>query len=332
MIHLENLTKEFKFKKNEPGLKGAVKGLFTSANETKTAVNNMSFDIAPGEVVGYIGANGAGKSTTIKMMTGILVPTRGKCIVNGIVPCEKRVENAQNIGVVFGQRTQLWWDLPLSETFTILRDIYRVPDKEFKNRMEFLESVLGFNEFINSTVRTLSLGQRMRADLAAAMIHNPKILYLDEPSIGLDVVVKENIRKAIRLMNSEYNTTVILTTHDMAEIEELCNRIIIIDKGEKIYDGHKKEFKDKYGYMKTIEMNINDEEKAKVLDFNKAFNLSGEDINWVIKDQKIMLNYHKDKIGTMQIISYAMDKVEINDINIRELPIEDIVKGIYQKI
>ena len=330
MIHLENLTKEFKFRKNEPGLKGAIKGLFTSSTESKTAVNNVSFDIAPGEVVGYIGANGAGKSTTIKMMTGILVPTRGKCTVNGVVPYENRMENAQNIGVVFGQRTQLWWDLPLSETFTILRDIYRVPDSEFKKRMEFLESVLGFNEFISSTVRTLSLGQRMRADLAAAMIHNPKILYLDEPSIGLDVVVKENIRKAIKSMNSEFNTTVLLTTHDMGEIEELCNRIIIIDKGEKIYDGEKKEFKDKYGYMKTIEMNINEEEQAKGLDFNKTFNLTKEDINWTIRDQKITLNYHKDKVSAMEVLGYAMDKVKINDINIRELPIEDIVKGIYQ--
>jgi ABC-2 type transport system ATP-binding protein len=330
MIHVENLTKEFKFKKNTPGLKGAIKGLFSNATETKVAVNNISFDISPGEIVGYIGSNGAGKSTTIKMMTGILVPTRGKCLVNGIVPYEKRMENAQNIGVVFGQRTQLWWDLPLSETFTILRDIYRVPSKDFEKRMEFLESVLGFNEFINSTVRTLSLGQRMRADLAAAMIHNPKILFLDEPSIGLDVVVKENIRKAIKLMNKEFNTTVLLTTHDMAEIEELCNRIIIIDSGEKIYDGDKKQFKDKYGYMKTIEMSITNEEKAKTIDFNSIFNLNSKDINWSIKDQKIILNYHKDKLSSMQIISCTMDKVDINDINIRELPIEDIVKGIYQ--
>ena len=330
MIHVENLTKEFKFRKSQPGLKGAVKGLFSNVTETKTAVNNISFDITPGEIVGYIGSNGAGKSTTIKMMTGILTPTSGRCLVNGIVPYEKRMENSQNIGVVFGQRTQLWWDLPLSETFTILRDIYRVPNKEFQDRMEFLESVLGFNEFIHSTVRTLSLGQRMRADLAAAMIHNPKILFLDEPSIGLDVVVKENIRKAIKLMNKEFNTTVLLTTHDMAEIEELCNRIIIIDSGEKIYDGDKKQFKDKYGYMKTIEMNIANEEKAKILNFNTSFNLSSEDINWSIKDQKIVLNYHKDKVSSMQIISCAMDKVDINDINIRELPIEDIVKGIYQ--
>lgn len=330
MIHLENLTKEFKFRKNEPGLKGAIKGLFTSSTESKTAVNNISFDIAPGEVVGYIGANGAGKSTTIKMMTGILVPTSGKCMVNGIIPYENRMENAKNIGVVFGQRTQLWWDLPLSETFTILRDIYRVPDSEFKKRMEFLNSVLGFNEFISSTVRILSLGQRMRADLAAAMIHNPKILYLDEPSIGLDVVVKENIRKAIKSVNNEYNTTVLLTTHDMGEIEELCNRIIIIDKGEKIYDGEKREFKDKYGYMKTIEMNINDEEQAKGLDFNKSFNLNREDINWAIRDQKITLNYHKDKVSAMDVLGYAMEKVRIKDINIKELPIEDIVKGIYK--
>lgn len=331
MIHLENLTKEFKFRKSEPGLKGAVKGLFTNVKETKVAVNNISFDIAAGEIVGYIGANGAGKSTTIKMMTGILVPTRGKCIVNGIVPYEKRTENAKNIGVVFGQRTQLWWDLPLGETFTILRDIYDVPKKAFEERMEFLESVLGINEFKNSSVRTLSLGQRMRADLAAAMIHNPKILYLDEPSIGLDVVVKENIRKAIRTINEQYNTTVLLTTHDMGEIEELCNRIIIIDKGEKLYDGEKQKFKDKFGFMKTIEMNINDEEKAKALDFCKAFNLSAEDINWSVKDQKLIVNFHKDKLTTMQIISYTMEKVNISDINIKELPIEDIVKGIYKE-
>ena len=331
MIHLENLTKEFKFKKNEPGLKGAVKGLFTGAKEVKTAVKNISFDIEAGEIVGYIGANGAGKSTTIKMMTGILVPTRGKCVVNGIVPYEKRQENAKNIGVVFGQRTQLWWDLPLSETFTILKDIYDVSDKDFKERMEFLEPVLGLNDFIHSTVRTLSLGQRMRADLAAAMIHNPKILYLDEPSIGLDVVVKENIRKAIKTINERYNTTVLLTTHDMGEIDELCSRIIIIDKGEKVYDGDKQEFKDKFGYMKTIEMNINDEEKAKTLDFCKIFNLSCEDINWSVAEQKLIVNFHKDKLNTMQIISSAMEKVNISDINIREMPIEDIVKGIYNE-
>lgn len=331
MIHVENLTKEFKMKKSKPGLKGAITGLFSNEYEIKSAVNNISFDISAGEIVGYIGANGAGKSTTIKMMTGILVPTRGKCTVNGVVPYEKRMENAKNIGVVFGQRTQLWWDLPLSETFTILRDIYEVPEKNFKNRMEFLDSVLGFNEFIHSTVRTLSLGQRMRADIAAAMLHNPKILYLDEPSIGLDVVVKENIRQAIKLVNKEFNTTVLLTTHDMGDIEELSSRIIIIDAGEKIYDGSKEQFKDKYGYMKTIEMSISEEEKAKVLDFNKAFNLSSEDINCFIKDKKLVVNYHKRKVSSMQVISYAMDKVEINDINIKELPIEDIVKGIYKE-
>ena len=219
MIHLENLTKEFKFKKNEPGLKGAVKGLFKNDKETKVAVNDISFDIAAGEIVGYIGANGAGKSTTIKMMTGILVPTRGKCIVNGIIPYEKRTENAKNIGVVFGQRTQLWWDLPLGETFTILRDIYDVPHKAFEERMEFLESVLGFNEFKHSSVRTLSLGQRMRADLAAAMIHNPKILYLDEPSIGLDVVVKENIRKALE-RSADLEA-------DKIKIETMGNKVIL---------------------------------------------------------------------------------------------------------
>lgn len=329
MIHVENLTKEFKSRKNKPGLLGSVKGLFNSEMVTKTAVNNISFDIAPGEIVGYIGSNGAGKSTTIKMITGILVPTKGKCTVSGVVPYENRMENAKNIGVVFGQRTQLWWDLPLSETFTILRDIYNVSQKDFLERMDFLESVLGFGEFINSTVRTLSLGQRMRADLAASMLHNPKVLFLDEPSIGLDVVVKENIRKAIKQLNKEFNTTIMLTTHDMAEIEELCGRIIIIDNGEKIYDGNKEQFKNEYGYMKTIEMIINNEEKTKLLDFNSYFKLSKEDLNYSISGKKVTLNYHKAKISSMQLISYTMNIVDINDINIKELPIEDIVKGIY---
>lgn len=237
MITVENLTKEFKSYKKNPGFKGTVKGLFSREVVIKKAVDNISFHIDKGEIVGYIGSNGAGKSTTIKMMTGILVPTAGRCVVNGIIPYENRMENAQQIGVVFGQRTQLWWDLPLTETFTILKEIYNVSDQDFKERMAFLDQVLNLSEFINNTVRTLSLGQRMRADLGAALLHNPKVLYLDEPTIGLDVVVKENIRLAIKEINREFKTTVVLTTHDLGDIEELCNRIIIIDAGKKIYDG-----------------------------------------------------------------------------------------------
>lgn len=246
MIQVEHLTKQFVTTKRYPGLMGAMKSLFTTEKEIKQAVSDVSFHIGKGEIAGYIGSNGAGKSTTIKMMTGILVPTSGTVVVNGIEPYKKREDNARQIGVVFGQRTQLWWDLPLTETFAVLREIYQVPEADFKNRMEFLYDVLGIGEFENRSVRTLSLGQRMRADLGAALIHNPKVLYLDEPTIGLDVVVKDKIRDAIKEMNRNFNTTVVLTTHDLVDIEELCSHIIIIDEGKKIYDGNLDGLKTEY--------------------------------------------------------------------------------------
>ncbi len=246
MIRVEHLTKKFVTNKKYPGLSGAVKSLFSTEKIVKTAVSDVSFHIKEGEIAGYIGSNGAGKSTTIKMMTGILVPTSGSVLVNGIEPYKDRKENAKQIGVVFGQRTQLWWDLPLTETFAVLKEVYQVPDAEFKERMNFLYEILGIKEFENNAVRTLSLGQRMRADLGAALIHNPKILYLDEPTIGLDIVVKDKIRDAIKLMQKNFHTTVVLTTHDIVDIEELCSHIIIIDEGKKIYDGSLDEIKEQY--------------------------------------------------------------------------------------
>ena len=246
MIEVKHISKKFVSAKKYPGLRGAVKGLFSNEKVVKKAVDDISFSIADGEIVGYTGSNGAGKSTTIKMMTGILNPTSGECLINGVDPVKNRKENAQNIGVVFGQRTQLWWDLPLSESFSILKEIYNVSDEDYKERMEFLNRVLELDKFFSSPVRTLSLGQRMRADLGAALLHNPKVLYLDEPTIGLDLIVKDNIRDAIREINRKYNTTVILTTHDIGDIEELCSRIIIIDEGKKLYDGSLSALKEAY--------------------------------------------------------------------------------------
>jgi ABC-2 type transport system ATP-binding protein len=329
VIHVENLTKEFKLYKKQPGLMGTVKGLFSREVEIKTAVDNISFHIDEGEIVGYIGANGAGKSTTIKMMTGILVPSYGKCTVNGIVPYKERQKNAKQIGVVFGQRTQLWWDLPLTETFSILKEIYEVKDDDYKKRMSFFNEVLNINEFINSPVRTLSLGQRMRADLAAALINNPKILYLDEPTIGLDVMVKENIRKSIKEINREYKTTVILTTHDLSDIEELCHRIIIIDKGKAVYDGSIDEIKDKYGYMRTVETFVKDVNTAKQIDIAKEFKLSKEDVNTSIVDNSLIINFNRNKISISDIVAHIMSRVQVMDINIKDTDIEEIVKKIY---
>lgn len=331
MIKVCNLTKEFKTNKKYPGFKGSIKSLFSTEYTVTSAVDNMNFEIEEGEVVGYIGSNGAGKSTTIKMMTGILTPTSGKVEVNGIIPYENRTENAMNIGVVFGQRTQLWWDLPLSETFSLLRDIYSVSPEDFKERMKFFNEVLEIGEFMLRPVRTLSLGQRMRADLAASLIHNPKILYLDEPTIGLDVVVKEKVRNAIKQINKKYNTTVILTTHDLEDIEELCDRIIIIDKGVKIYDGSLSEIKDKYGYMTNVSILIKKNELEDKININSYFNLDNNDLNLSDEDGKINITFNKNKISQMEIIQYFMENYILQDFSVKETSIDDIIKKIYRK-
>lgn len=329
MIHVENLTKEFRIYKKAPGLKGAIKSLFSRKFEIKKAVDDISFDIGEGEIVGYIGSNGAGKSTTIKIMTGILVPTSGICTVDGQVTYKNRQKNAMKIGVVFGQRTQLWWDLALNETFLILKDIYEISDTDYKERMEFLNDVLGLDEFIQSPVRTLSLGQRMRGDLAASLLHNPKVLFLDEPTIGLDVVVKEKIINAIQQMNQKYNTTVILTTHELKDIEELCNRIIIIDKGKKVYDGSILDIKDKYGYMRTIELSLEDTTNVDQIDFSKKFNVENENIEHWVKDNSLFVKFNRKKINVTDITSYIMSVVPVVDFSIKETEIEEIVKKIY---
>lgn len=331
MIKVCNLTKEFKTNKKYPGFGGAIKSFFSKEYTIKRAVDDMNFQINDGEVVGYIGSNGAGKSTTIKMMTGILTPTSGSVEVDGVIPYEERTRNAMNIGVVFGQRTQLWWDLPLSESFSLLRDIYGVAEEEYEERMKFFNEVLGIDDFMLSPVRTLSLGQRMRADLAASLIHNPKILYLDEPTIGLDVVVKEKVRNAIKEINNKFNTTVILTTHDLEDIEELCNRIIIIDKGVKIYDGSLKEIKEKYGYMTTVSIQIKQSEIVDSNDVNEYFNLNTEDINTQFEEGKIIVSFNKNKVSATDIIQYYMKKYTLLDFSLKETSIDDIIKKIYRK-
>lgn len=292
-------------------------------------MDDISFEINDGEIVGYIGANGAGKSTTIKMMTGILTPTSGRVYVNNLVPYENREENAKNIGVVFGQKTQLWWDLPISETFSLLKDIYDVSDADFEERMRFLKEVLGLEEFFLSPVRTLSLGQRMRADLAAALIHNPQVIYLDEPTIGLDVVVKENVRKTIKEINLKYGTTIILTTHDLDDIEELCNRIIIIDKGKKIYDGEIKGVKEEYGYLATVEIQVKEEISLESLNiFDDIY--KDKDFKIDFKENKLFITFNINKISSSEIISRVMKKITVVDFAVKETSIEDIVKKMYK--
>lgn len=331
MIEVKHVSKRFVSSRKYPGLKGAIKGLFSTEKDIKTAVDDISFFIGRGEIVGYIGSNGAGKSTTIKMMTGILVPTEGECRVNGIDPSRQRKENAANIGVVFGQRTQLWWDLPLSESFTILKEIYSVSDEEYKERMRFLNEVLGLEEFFTKSVRTLSLGQRMRADLGAALLHNPKVLYLDEPTIGLDLVVKDNIRQAIKEINEKYQTTVVLTTHDIGDIEELCDRIIIIDSGKLIYDGSLANLKDTYGKKRTVSLSVHDLKTVMETDFTKKLNVSKDE--FIIESDEaeniVSFTFDKSLVNVSDIISCTMEQTEVKDVNISETELAEIVKEIY---
>lgn len=322
MIEVKNLTKEFKKPVRKQGVWGMITTLFSKEYETKVAVNDVSFTIHDGEIVGYIGSNGAGKSTTIKMMCGILNPTSGEVRIDGEMPYKKRMQVAEKIGVVFGQKTQLWWDIPLIESFKVLKEIYRVSDEEYEERMEFLCETLDLKEFLNQPVRTLSLGQRMRADLAASWLHNPNILFLDEPTIGLDVWVKEKIRQAIKTMNEKYNTTVILTTHDMQDIENLCSRIIMIEEGKVIYDGSLDNIKHRFGNIRTVELRLKNRPKMEMLD------TFGGKATYEWQEEKLYIKFDADLLELETVVKYAFGTLKAVDMQISEINIEDVVKDI----
>ena len=324
-IEIKKLSKTFKKPIREEGLKGMIKALFSRKYEEVHAVDGISFDIEDGEIVGYIGANGAGKSTTIKMMCGILHPTGGSVTVDGLDFEKNRQKINKRMGVVFGQKTQLWWDIPLIETFKILKSIYEVPDEEYNERFEYLCELLDMKPFLTQTVRSLSLGQRMRADFAAALIHSPKIVYLDEPTIGLDVLVKDKIRGAIKELNKKYNITVILTTHDMKDIEELCNRIIIIDKGKILYDGSLANIKYRFGNTKTVFLPSNVElDEAKLKD-----RFAGVEIEH--QDDKLALKFSLNDVDLDDMLLYLINTYHIKDFKIEDISIEDITKKLYEK-
>jgi ABC-2 type transport system ATP-binding protein len=246
LIKLEGISKSYKVAKRASGLRQAAKALFYREHTIIPALSEITFSIEPGEIVGYIGPNGAGKSTTIKVMSGILVPDSGNCTIMGFNPWRDRVQFVENIGVVFGQRSQLWWDVPVIDSFELLRDIYKVPQEEYENNLELLIEALELQEIVNSPVRQLSLGQRMRCEIAASLLHSPKILFLDEPTIGLDAVSKIAVRQFIKKINQERGVTVILTTHDMSDIEALAERVILIGKGKLLYDGKLKELRSQF--------------------------------------------------------------------------------------
>ena len=325
MIQIQNLTKVFKKPIRKEGVLGMLKTLFSTKYEQIVAVNDINLEIADGEIVGYIGSNGAGKSTTIKMMCGILTPTSGKVLIDGVEPYRNRRKVAGKIGVVFGQKTQLWWDIPLIESFKVLKEIYQISDADYKERMDFLCDTLGIREFLNQAVRTLSLGQRMRADLAAAWLHNPRILFLDEPTIGLDVLVKQRIREAIKAMNAKYKTTVILTTHDMQDIEDLCSRIVLIEKGVIIYDGPLAEIKHRFGDLRTLTVN------PKVEYVIDELNTFDGRLSFEQQDSNLLLKFNAEELTMEQVIDYVFHTLKTADLKVSEITIEDVVRNILQE-
>ncbi|MBS4195234.1 ABC transporter ATP-binding protein [Lederbergia citri] len=325
LIEVKGLTKQFRHPIKDPGLKGAIKHLFTQKYAEKLAVNDINLSVKEGEAIAYVGPNGAGKSTTIKMLTGILVPTSGTITVDGLTPYKNRMENAQKIGVVFGQRTQLWWDLPVIESFSLLKDIYEIPDDIYQENLNRFKDLLGLDEFLHLSARKISLGQRMRADLAAALLHNPKIVYLDEPTIGLDIAVKERIRTFIKEINREKGTTIILTTHDLDDIEDICERLVIIDQGRVIYDGELQAVKDAFVKERTIHFQM----KEAIPSLTSLIDGLPGVILENVSGQQFSVRFNRFDISAGEIASYVMQHGEVIDFRIDEPKIEQVIRKVY---
>ncbi|WP_414838144.1 ABC transporter ATP-binding protein [Candidatus Nanosalina sp. VS9-1] len=322
LIKAEDLQKTFKIYNQGEGIKGYLKSFVSRDYREVHAVEDLNLEIDEGEIIGYIGANGAGKSTTVKMLTGILEPSGGNIEVDGRNPNRQRKKNAMNIGVVFGQKTQLWWDLPVKESFRLLKEIYEVSDEAYDQRIEEFDEVLQLSEFWDQPVRKLSLGQKMRCELAASFLHHPKIVYLDEPTIGLDVAVKERIREFIKRMNREEDITVMLTTHDIDDIEDLCERIIVLDEGKKIYDGELDSLVNRF----TSRRLVMDTRSTESID------LDLEGINEIEQeDGHIEIVFDREIISASDLMREVLERYDVLDFQIKEPDIESVVKKIYNE-
>jgi ABC-2 type transport system ATP-binding protein len=328
IIRVTDLVKEFSRPKRQPGVLGGLRTLFTRDYLTTRAVEGVSFSIDEGELVGYIGPNGAGKSTTIKMLTGILVPSSGEVEVAGLVPWRQRERNALNIGVVFGQKTQLWWDLPLIESFKLIGKMYHVPAGAYQAKLDRFRALLDLDEFITTPVRQLSLGQRMRGDLAAAMLYEPRILYLDEPTVGLDVLAKERIRGFIEETNRESRTTIILTTHDLADIERLCRRIILIDHGRVLYDGPVDRLKTRYAPHRVLIVTLAPGAEQSNVDL--AIDFPGAELTRH-EEGKLWLRFDPDQVAVAQLIGAVTAAYPVTDLSIVEPELEQVIRQLYEE-
>ena len=322
MITVENISKTFKVPRRAAGVKAAVKSLFHREYNEIRALDDVSFKINEGEIVGYIEPNGAGKSTTIKVMSGILLPDKGVCRIMNRIPWEERIEHVRNIGVVFGQRTQLWWDVPVINSFELLKDIYKVPEKEYKKSVDMLVETLDIGSIINTPVRQLSLGQKMRCEIAASLLHSPSILFLDEPTIGLDAVSKIAVRQFIKTINKEKRVTIILTTHDMNDIEALAERILLIGKGRILYDGGLNKLRSRLGTSKTITVDFMESSIPPEIFGTKLLSWSSE---------RACLSVNTREVSVSEVISALTEQLEILDVTVENPPIEEIIVQLYKE-
>ena len=325
-IVMNGIVKEFRVLNRREGLKGSIKDLFSRDYKTVTAVDHISFEIPRGEIVGYLGPNGAGKSTTIKMMTGVLEPTAGEILVNGVVPYKNRARNSQEIGVVFGQRSQLWWALPLIESLKLLKDIYQIPDDQYQEMLSFYNSVADMESLLHKPVRQMSLGQRTLSDILAAFLHDPRIVFLDEPTIGLDVSMKARIRELIRLLNEKKHTTVILTTHDMGDVDALCKRIMIIDKGKMLYDNDMQHLKSFFGSYRTLKLRISGDPAIQ----REAIHATFPDLETFIDENWVSILVDEDKTSIVNVLNTLQQSMKIRDMQIEEISTEDVIRKIYE--
>ncbi len=332
-IELRDVTKHFRILNRREGLWGAVRDLFSRNYKTVKAVDGISFSIGQGELVGFIGPNGAGKSTTIKMLTGVLEPTSGSVVVDGCVPFVQRRRYVANIGIVFGQRTQLWWDLAVIESFKLLKEIYAIPQKTYAANLDLFNELVNLKELYKVPVRSLSLGQRMLCDIAAAFLHDPRIIFLDEPTIGLDVDIRSKVRSIIRGLNERKKTTVLLTSHDVGDIESLAKRIILIDKGKILYDGPTERFNGIFGAYRTLRLDVHDlgaEDigalKAEIRE--KSASRDGVEIGEVSSGW-LGVSFDQEKLPLLEILTPLLSRHRIKDIKVEEIEMEEVIKRVY---
>ncbi|MBE7076956.1 MAG: ATP-binding cassette domain-containing protein [Clostridiales bacterium] len=324
IIQFNNICKDFKISVRKKGIKNALIGFFKREHKTIEALKNVSFEIEEGDIVGYIGPNGAGKSTTIKIMSGILTPTSGSCSILGFTPWKDRKQYVSNIGVVFGQRSQLWWDVPIIDSFELLKDIYKIPNKEYEETLNELIETLNLKELLNRPLRQLSLGQKMKCELAGSLLHRPKILFLDEPTIGLDAVTKLAVRDFIKEINKKWGTTIILTTHDMSDIDALTNKIILIGRGQILYKGSFSAIKHKYDRIKQIEVEF--KEKYDKIEFD------GYEVISHNQNMAVLKNLPETTFNTKDFINEISKKYEVVDFSVKSISVDEILAQLYTEL